>query len=378
VEVNFFDLGGHSLLAAQIIHRLQRERGVRLSMRDFFDSPTIAAIATLVGASIISREAGGAQPLPAPPATDSPTAPNQERLWFLEQIDPGTTTYLLPGAWRWAGPLDHAALQAAFDALVVRHDVLRLAFVEVGGSPLLREFPEARLQLQHEDLSAIPMPERERVLQVRLEGLAQEPMTLDQAPLMRACLLRLAEDDHVLFVACHHIIWDGWSFDVFLADLERGYVAAIGAGAPLDRHTATFRAYAGWIREQRPEIVARELPFWREHLAGAPVLALPTDHARPAVFSSQGGFWIDDWDEAFMQRLERFARAHRATLHQVMLAGWSVLVSRLSGQEDFVVGSPVRGRRERRSLSRRSVAGPNGGLPRPCASGVRYLRVTPV
>ena len=284
--------------------------------------------------------AGEASPTPAPPISFA-----QERIWFVEQLQPGTTAYLISVAVRLRGPLDVDALRLALDDLAQRHDSLRMCFPSTqDGRAQVRVRERVSIPLRVVDLEGVP----ERQAQVRVRELRAEqnvPFDLTDAPLARALLVRRGAEDHVLQVTLHHIICDGWSRPVLLGDLAMLYAARVGAGPAPAPLSLGYGDYAAWQHEQLrgPSAVAG-LAFWHEVLAGVPALDLPADRPRPAQLTTGGALLRQRIGGRLCGDLRELGRAHRATLFMTLLAALNATLHRWSGQTDFAIGSPVAGR----------------------------------
>ncbi|HEX8694997.1 MAG TPA: amino acid adenylation domain-containing protein, partial [Longimicrobium sp.] len=286
VRDNFFELGGHSLLATRVVSRIRAVFAVELPLRALFEGPTIAEMAGRV------EEMRRAE-LPALPAVVPvertgalPLSFAQERLWFLDRLEPGSSTYNIPVAWRLGGALDEAALERALGEIVRRHEALRTVFTEVDGSPVQVVAPFGGFALPVEDLSGLSEADREAAVEHRAAEEAGRPFDLSEGPLFRATLLRLGGEDHVLLLSMHHVVSDGWSMGVLFRELSALYGAyREGRESPLPELPVQYADYAVWQREQLAgEVLDRQLAYWKERLAGAPeLLELPTDHPRPAV-----------------------------------------------------------------------------------------------
>jgi amino acid adenylation domain-containing protein len=346
VQDDFFDLGGHSLLATQIVSRVRESFGVELPLRLFFEVSTIEGQAGEIAAA-----AGPATATPQAPidrGRDLPLSFAQERLWFLESFEPGTSNYNLSAALRLCGPLEAAALEAAMDAVVARHEPLRTIFAAVDGVPVQRVAAPSRTFLPVADLSGLPpaVRECETGLQARLD--AETGFQLDRRPPIRAALLRLGEKEHVLLVTLHHIVADGWSMGVLVREIAALYGAAVrGEPTPLSPLPLQFADHA--IQERAAltgEALAGELDYWRQRLAGAPpALELPTDRPRPAVQMFRGARESLVLPPETAERLRALSSRAGATLFMTLLAAFEVLLARQAGQEDLVVGTPIAGRR---------------------------------
>ncbi|HEX2094423.1 MAG TPA: condensation domain-containing protein, partial [Longimicrobiaceae bacterium] len=273
----------------------------------------------------------------------------QERMWFLERLDPGQPTYHVLSALRLGGALHPEALARALAAVVARHDALRTRFRERHGRPLqLVDPPADTFPLPVLDLSALHA--REPVLRRVLHQAARHPFDLERGPVLRTLLVRLGPAEHVLLVCMHHIISDRWSMGLFWRDLARHYDAFTrGERLRLPGPELRYADFVLWQRAQlQGEPLERQLRYWEERLAGAPLgLELPGDRPRPAVRSARGGavHWV--LDETRSEALRALRRREGATLHMLLLSAFAVLLGRYTGEEDLVVGTPVAGRPRR-------------------------------
>ncbi|HVG43862.1 MAG TPA: condensation domain-containing protein, partial [Longimicrobium sp.] len=271
----------------------------------------------------------------------------QERLWFLDRLEPGSTAYNLPSPLRLRGTPDTRALERALGEIVRRHESLRTVFREVDGAPVQVVVPFGGFTLAADDLSRLAEAEREAEMLRRVREEAARPFDLAAGPLFRALLLRLGEDDHVLLLSMHHIVSDEWSMGVLSRELSALYEAyREGRESPLPELAVQYADYAAWQREQlEGEALERQLGYWRERLADAPaLLELPTDHPRPAVQTFRGAIERVQLPAEVLEGLEALARREGATLYMVALSAFQALLSRYSGSEDVVVGSPIAGR----------------------------------
>ena len=351
VRDDFFALGGHSLLAAQLTARLNREFGITLSFRTLFDAPTIADLAAAIGAQVASGTAPAAQPIvPRADQSRAPLSLMQSRLWSLEELQPGRVTYNAPSAHRLRGHLDESAFQLALQALMQRQPILRTAFRRDGNSVEQIVAPHVEVNLfPAEDLSGLAENQREAVLMERLQALTDTPFDLTQAPLFSARMFRLGENDHAFFFMPHHIIWDGWSFDILYAELSSLYRAfSQGAPSPLPPLPVSYGDFAAWHTQwlEGPQFQT-QLAFWRERLAKmADIRALPTDQPRRPGMSGVGRTeWIRVPKEA-TDAMHEVARIADATCNMTLLALYYVLLSSMAGESDLVVGTPVRARNQ--------------------------------
>jgi amino acid adenylation domain-containing protein/non-ribosomal peptide synthase protein (TIGR01720 family) len=346
VHDRFADLGGHSLLAIQIIARARVAFQVEIPLRAIFEAPTVAALAERVEAA---RAEGLA--VEAPPVTRVPRdAPlplsfSQERLWFLDQLEPGSAAYNVPIGMRLGGALDAQALERALLALCRRHEVLRTTFTTVAGKPVQVIHAEPNLRLALDDLSALPAAAREDVARREAEVEAQRPFDLAKGPLVRARLLRLAEDDHVLLLTLHHIVSDAWTRGILAKEIAALYVAG-DEPITLRALPIQYADYAAWQRAflQGP-VLDELLAYWKKQLVGAPAaLELPTDRPRPPVQSGRGGRRFLDLPVELGRALHDLARRENATPFMALLAGFYALLHRYTGQDDISIGTPVANR----------------------------------
>ncbi len=271
----------------------------------------------------------------------------QQWLWFLDQLDPGSPAYNLSAAVRLEGRLDAAALERGLNELVRRHEVLRTTFVVVEGEPAQRITPALALSVPLEDLGALPPAERELEVRRRASAQAQHSFDLAKGPLLRMNLLRLDREEHVLLLALHHIIADGWSLAIFIRELAALYEGfAGGREAALPELPVQYADFAEWQRASLDggEIEA-QLDYWQERLADAPaVLELPADRPRPAVQSFRGARQSLLVTAQLADSLRALGRREGATLFMTLLTAFQVLLARYTRQGDILVGTPVAGR----------------------------------
>ncbi|MEO7327815.1 MAG: amino acid adenylation domain-containing protein, partial [Minicystis sp.] len=352
----FFELGGHSLMATQVIARIRDTFHVDLHVRTIFDEPTLAELALRVDEAIRAERGMELPPLyPMEREAEVPLSFAQERLWFLDQLDPGNAAYLIPLAVRLEGSLDLGALDRALKEVVSRHENLRTTFTRSGDTPVSIIHDTMDIPLT---VTRFPEASREaRIEAARKEALVtlRAPFDLEKGPLLRARLFVLGPNDHALVLCMHHIISDGWSMGVFNKELGTLYAAfRSGRPAELFELPIQYADYALWQREWLTgEVEALQLAYWTEQLRGAPAaLDLPTDGPRPPMPSHRGarrGFVIP---AQIADALKEMARREGVTLFMVMLAAFDILLHRYTGQDDIVVGSPIanRGRMETEGL----------------------------
>ncbi len=350
VEDNFFESGGHSLLATQAVARIRNAFGIELPLRSLFERPTPRALAVEVE-SLLADE--GARQLPPLQARgDSGARPlsfAQQRLWFIDQLEPGSPLYNMPSALRLYGGVNLSALSQALREVVRRHEALRTRFIAIEGeaAQVVDATPEGVLRVV--DLRGLPETRREAAAAKSVEREAVSPFDLASGPLLRSVLMRLGEDEHVLLVTMHHIVSDGWSMDVLTGEITSLYEAfTAGAQSPLAELPVQYADYAEWQRGWlQGEALEEQLSYWRRQLEGAPpVLELPTDRPRPPLRTYRGAAEDFALSRQATDELKALARSQDATLFMTMLAAFQVLLSRYTNQTDIVVGTPVAGRRQ--------------------------------
>ncbi|PHM60988.1 non-ribosomal peptide synthetase [Xenorhabdus ishibashii] len=343
---HFFELGGHSLLAVQLAARIRQHLARELSLQSLFDQPRLIDLAQeltetstppLVTLSVANRN----QPLPLSFA--------QQRLWFLAQLDPAASrAYHIPVALRLTGQLNRPVLTRAFDHLIARHESLRTRFVLVSGQPCQHIDPaDIGFTLPYQDLRPLA-PEMHSGHIADLSALeAQTSFDFTQDPLIRGHLLQLADEEHVLLLTQHHIITDGWSVGVMMHELSVLYRALLDdQDAPLAPLPIQYVDYAIWQRGWlQGTVIAKQRDFWCSQLEGAPaLLTLPTDRPRPAVQTYVGGRVPVHFDASLLTSLKELGQRHQTTLFMTVLSAWSLVLARLSGQDDIVIGTPVANR----------------------------------
>jgi amino acid adenylation domain-containing protein len=347
IHDNFFALGGHSLLAARVAARAAAALEVELPLRKLFESPTIARLA-----EEISVLRSGAARSPATPLERVnrervgrlPLSFAQQRLWFLEQLEGELTAYNLPYAWRLRGPLNTETLRQALEMIVRRHEPLRTTIALVEGEPVQVIGTIERFGLPLKDLRGLATDQQAAAVGERCAEEAERPFDLTRDLLLRASLLRLAEDEHVLLLTLHHIAADGWSIGVLLRELSLLYEASMaGRPSPLAELPVQYIDYVHWQRERlQGALEKRLLDYWLERLRDAPArLDLPTDWARPAQQTYVGARQTVTLSAELTDSIKRLGQQEGTTLYMTVLAVLQLLLGRLSGQQDVVVGSPI-------------------------------------
>ncbi|HZI15720.1 MAG TPA: condensation domain-containing protein, partial [Myxococcus sp.] len=347
VTDSFFALGGHSLLATQLISRIRSALGVELPLRALFEAPTVEALAARIDSVRASAPANAPPPiLPVARTGPLPLSFAQQRMWFLDQLEPGSVAYNMPAVVRLDAPVDTDALRRSLVELVQRHEALRTTFIQGDDSPLQLISPRAELPLALVDLST-QWPEAARAelhRQLREELLC--PFDLTRGPLVRAGLWKLGPADYVLALNMHHIVSDGWSMGVLVREVAALYEAfAQGRPSPLPPLPLQYADYAVWQRQWlQGAVLEEQLAWWRRQLSGLTTLELPTDKPRPPVQTLRGALVPVALTPAVSDALRALCQREGATPFMALLAAFQLLLSRYSGQQDIATGSPIAGR----------------------------------
>jgi amino acid adenylation domain-containing protein len=343
VDDDFFDLGGHSLLATRLIARIRATLEVELALRDLFENPTPAGVAARLNDAERARLALTPQKRP----DRVPLSFAQRRLWFLHQMEGSSATYNIPLTLRLSGDLNQAALQAALEDVVARHESLRTIFPHIQGVPYQQvlDVAQACLVLRVTHTTEAELPELLRVA-------ARDGFDLAVEPPLRADLFMLAPDEHVLLLLVHHIAGDGWSLGPLGRDLATAYAARCQCQAPdwapLPVQYADYTLWQHQLLGDRADpdsLFAAQVAYWTQALAGLPEqLSLPTDRPRPPVASYRGDYLTVQIEPALHQRLRELARHAGASVFMVLHAALAALLSKLGAGEDIPIGSPIAGR----------------------------------
>ncbi len=350
---NFFDLGGHSLLVMQMLARIYNARQIELQLHDIFEFATIASLAahidTLTSADWVTTVIE-----PAPSMEDYPLSFAQERVWFIQEVDQKNIAYHFQSTMRFKGKLDAALLQQALTEVISRHEIFRTTFHEINGRPRQKIHPPYLVKLPLIDLQNLSQPEREAAAQQQIEQTFHHHFDVGQLPLIKFSLLKLGPEEHILTHLEHHLVHDGWSFNVFLNDLFSIYRAlATGQPANLPDLPIQFADFATWQRRWLADGIGdAQLAYWQRQLTGAPtLLTLPTDRPRPAVQTFNGRVERLDLPADFSRDVQAFMRQEGVTLFIGMMAAFAVLLRRYAGQDDLCIGSGMANRRWRETES---------------------------
>jgi amino acid adenylation domain-containing protein len=348
VEDNFFELGGHSLLATQVMARVREVFGVEMPLRNLFEQPTVAGLVEQV-----ERVLGAGRGVQMTPIErveregGMPLSFAQQRLWFLDQFEPGSTFYNLPSAVHLSGILNHGALERSFEEIVKRHEVLRTRFVYVEGGAVQVVEAVRSFELPLIDLRGLGLREREAEVRRLCSVEAQQSFEIGSELLLRCKVLRLDETEHIALFTMHHIVSDGWSINLLVNEVAALYEAfSTGKPSPLADLRIQYADYAVWQREWlRAEVLERQLSFWRKHLGeGLPVLELPTDRPRSQVQKFNGRVQTFAIAPELFRDLRQLSRAEGVTLFMTLMAAFKTLLYRMTNQSDIVVGTAIANR----------------------------------
>lgn len=348
VEDNLFERGAHSLLVTQVLSRVRKTFRVEPPLRTFFESPTIAGMARVIERRQREDEGSTAPPIvPIPRAGRLPLSFTQERMWFLDQLEPGLSAYNVPGAVYMEGSLGPIALESGLSEIVRRHEIFRTTYSSADGKPFQVISAAQPAQLPMVDLQALPEAERESEALRLAKDNAGRPFDLGRGPVLRCLLLGLEEQKQMLAMTTHHIAYDMWAREIFIFELGTFYQSFIqGSPSPLPEPDIQWVDYACWQRQWlQGEVLERQLDYWRENLETAPpYLNLPLDRSRPAVQSYRGARQYLQLPPELSQRVAALSRKLRVTPFITVLAAFKTLLWRYTGQDQIVVGSPIANR----------------------------------
>ncbi|MBD0388287.1 MAG: condensation protein, partial [Nostoc sp. C3-bin3] len=347
---NFFDLGGHSLLATQVISRLRDAFKIEIPLSYLFESPTIAECAHRIEAKIRTGEKFETPPIkPVNRSKNLPLSFAQQRLWLLDQLDPGNHTYNDPTAVRLSGSLNITALEQSLNAVISRHETLRTVFTTVEGQPVQKIQPITDITIPIVDLRVNERSLQQRETEAKRLAIeeAQRPFNLAQGPLIRATLLQLDEAEYVLLLTMHHIISDLWSMAILIRELADFYAAfSQGKSLTLLDLPIQYADFAVWQREwMQGKVLETQLAYWKQQLQGAPrKLELPTDKPRPLQPTYTGTTQLFQLPKDLSDALQLLSKREDVTLSMTLLTTFNVLLYYYTKQEDIVVGSPIANR----------------------------------
>jgi amino acid adenylation domain-containing protein len=347
VHDNFFELGGHSLLATRVAARLRSNFTIDLPLRKLFELPTVAELAEHIDHTRRERSGAGIPPIvPVPRDRPMPLSFAQRRLWFLQKLDSKAAAYNIPATFRIEGPLNVVVLETALREIVVRHEVLRTRIIESDGEPFQQIVSCVTLTLPIIDISDWSEAEAEAEVNRLAAEDSRRSYCLEEAPLMRAKLLRLRKDDHVLILNFHHIVCDGSSLAILYNELGTVYQALLDDKPfTLPVLRVQYADYAVWQQEGQKESLQPQLAYWKRQLGtGSTAANLPTDHHRPTMQTYNGAKVARLLNAELTTALKELSRKEGVTLFMTLLASLDIVLSRYAGQHDIVIGSTIAGR----------------------------------
>ena len=342
---NFFELGGNSLLAMQIISQMRQELGIDLPLNSLFDFPTITELALAIEKyrQVASESIRDIEPIDR--EQNLPLSAAERSLWFFDRLHPQSCVYNIPLTFELNGAVDPNLLEQSLNRVVRRHEILRTSYIEVDGQPQRLINPDLSLKLPAIDVAR----ETDAIKIARQQ--ARQPFDLESAPLLRAKVLRLPDNQSWLLITCHHIVFDGWSIQILFDELIQHYDALSNNAASLPELAIQYVDYAGWQQQWlQSDEYTKQLDYWRSQLADAtPLIELPSDRARPSVQTYAGDRVYFELEESLTQSLNSLSRQEGVTLYMTLLAAFKALLYRYTGQSDLVVGSPFANRNEANS-----------------------------
>ncbi|HVG19909.1 MAG TPA: amino acid adenylation domain-containing protein [Blastocatellia bacterium] len=345
---NFFELGGTSLIATQVMSRLGKIFDLDLPLRAIFQWPTVKALSERIEELLGAQSRSAHLPIRRAPRDETlPLSFAQHRLWFIDQFEGGSYAYNMPGALKLSGRLDVAALEESLNQIIRRHEVLRTSFGVTDGRPSQIIAEDFTLQLPVADLSHLPRVERDLYILDVSNLEAKTPFDLAEGPLIRARLVRVDEDSHILFVTMHHIISDGWSLNIFLKELLALYEASSHRRpSPLRDLPIQYADFTLWQRQWlQGDTLAGLLSYWKKQLGGElSALQLPTDRPRLTAANLEAAKQTITIPKTLSEDLKSLSVREGATPFMALLAAFNVLLYRYSGQEDILVGTPIANR----------------------------------
>ena len=339
---NFFELGGHSLIIAQVINRTHKQLGKTVSFKAFFASPTIESI---------SAQLQDNQYTPILKASESvsyPLTASQSRLWILSQLEGGSLAYNMPAAVMLKGIVDVNKFEESFRLLIQRHEILRTYFTTNEEGEVRQYVVPASLvtfKIEEKDCSSVENQEEE--IADYLQERNNKAFDLEQAPLVRASLIKSKEEEYVFFLSLHHIIGDGWSIEILISEIVKTYNALTqGNEINLPELSIQYKDYAVWLSEElQQEKHQLSEQYWLQQFEGElPVLDLPSFRTRPIVQTYNGDTITHTFAKAFLEKLKAFSKEYDVTLFMTLMTGINALLHRYTGQDDIVIGTPIAGR----------------------------------
>ncbi|MEH1866381.1 MAG: amino acid adenylation domain-containing protein [Nostoc sp.] len=348
IHDNFFEIGGHSLLATQLVSRIRNIFIVELPLRELFTATTVAELAQVIGQLQQENLEVSAPPiLKRAENADLPLSYAQQRLWFLDQLEPNSSFYNIPIGLRLLGTVQVAALEQSLSEIIQRHEALRTNFITVDGRPTQVIQTQTNWTLSVVDLKHLSTSEQEIATQRLAQQQAIQPFDLAKGALVRATLVVLSQTEHILLVCMHHIVSDGWSAGVFISELGTLYnTYSIGQSSPLAQLPIQYADFAIWQRKWlQGDVLQSQLSYWEQQLKDAPaLLSLPTDRPRPARQTYNGTHQEFVLSGELTSKLAKLSQEQGCTLFMTLLAAFDTLLYRYTGTEDILVGTPIASR----------------------------------
>ncbi|MGC4815369.1 amino acid adenylation domain-containing protein [Micromonospora sp. DT228] len=342
VADDFFALGGHSLLAIRLAHRLRRRFGLELTVATLFEGRTVERVAAAIDAG--TTPDSEPQIVPVPRDGTLPTSFGQQRLWFLDQLEPGSAEYLIPMVYHLTGALDTATLRRAVEQVSARHEVLRTRYLGDSGVPLQLVDPPGPVPFDVVDL--IGTAEAAKRARTIIEAVSARPFDLTHERPLRVTVVHTAADEHLVAITLHHIAFDNWSLGIFLRELNDAYVAGL-TGTPWSTQPlpVQYADFAAWQRDRQADgTIGNQIEHWRNRLAGLVPVELTPDRPRQPGRDLRGELFIVDIPQDTGAAVRELGNQTGATLFMVLLAAFDVLLSRHTGRTDIAIGTPVAGR----------------------------------
>ena len=342
IHDNFLELGGHSLLASLVISRLREALSLELSIASLFAAPTIATFSEQIGTSVQNL-----LPTlePVPRNIELPLSLTQQRFWFLDQMEGANPAYNIVRVLNLQGSLNFTGLEQAIATIINRHETLRTSFGIADGKPIQVIADKLAFTLPIIDLQELAEDQKTTEAQRLTTNEYLRPFALNESSLLRVTLMQLGAESHQLLIIMHHIISDAWSVGNFLQELSVIYSAlTAGLPSPLPKLSIQYADYAYWQR-QWLENQPAQLDYWKQQLADIPaVIELPTDRSRTAIQTFRGDLQKFQFDSQLTHKLKNLSQKSGSSLFMTLLTAFVILLSRYSGQEDIVVGSPISNR----------------------------------
>ncbi|NOG44271.1 MAG: amino acid adenylation domain-containing protein [Calditrichaeota bacterium] len=345
---NFFDLGGHSLLATQMVSRIRDTFKIELELKSLFETSSLGDLAAIIQQTNRESNKENIPDLfPVSREKNIPLSFSQQRLWFLDQMEPESPSYNIPVAIKVSGRLDISALNKAVKEIIKRQESFRTSFTTENGQAKVVIHKELDFELQAEDYCSIPEEQKEvRIKEIVIEE-ARKPFKLDQSPLFRVRILKTSETEAAILLTMHHIISDGWSVNVLFYELAQFY-ASFNNGTPplLPEMEIQYADFAHWQQSWLTgDVLEKQVNYWKEKLSGAPsLLELPTDRPRPSIQTFNGAHVTFHLSEELSQKIKSFTNSEGVTVFITVLAAFKILLSRYSGQNDISIGTPIANR----------------------------------